>query len=115
MITKFQLSRLSFLIRKHLHKALLDEAAGMRIDVAAEEMSDGIAVYIRAQVLGQQKSRTIYLDTPDGPFQALLACFGLPHRKKQVRLDAFVLFPEIAAMNTPHLYLEVDHEQSLDC
>jgi len=108
------LSRLSFLIRKHLHKAMLDEAAGMRIEVAAEEMSDGIAVYIRAHVFGQQKSRTIYLDTPDGPFQAILACFRLPHRKKQVRLDAFVLFPEIAVMDTPHMYLEIDHGSQVD-
>jgi hypothetical protein len=108
MIAKTQITRLAYLVRKHIHAALLDEAGGMRIEVAAEEIADGAVIFIRASVLGYQRSRTIFLDTPDGPWQAFKACLGLRHRTKTVRVNATVLFPELSGITAPNLYLEIE-------
>lgn len=97
-MTPFQLKRLAYIIRKTVEWDLGPAGGGIRLEAVAEELGHGFAAYLKAVVLGQQHSRTVEIDAPDGRWHSLLAGLGLPHRKRRLTFTVAMLFP---ALQTP--------------
>lgn len=102
----YHMKRLTWIIRKRVSEELF-EAPGMDLNVIAQEIASGLVILIRASVLGSHRSTRVIINAPDGRWQAFKYALGLPYRKRQHRLDAFALFPDLPANQKDcRVYLE---------
>lgn len=90
-VNKWHLQRLVWTIQKRLD----DEFENIPIDVLAKEISDGVVIYFRGEVLGQRKSAKLNINAPDGLWQYIKAAFGFAYRRKQFAVTAYQLFPDL--------------------
>lgn len=103
---RYTLSRLSYLVRKIITSRFLEEYPGMRVEIAANEVAEGFAIYLQATVLGQQRSTEVEINAPDGRWQALRLALGLSYRKRKIRFTASTLFPHMPTTADAVTYLE---------
>jgi hypothetical protein len=90
-VNKWHLKRMEWLLQKRLDESLNN----LPIEVVAEELADGVILYVKTEILGEAKSAVVELDVPSGPWQALKACFGLRHKKRHLYISAYQLFPDL--------------------
>lgn len=90
-VNKWHLTRFVYLLRQKLEEELAD----VPIDILAEEVGEEVALYFRAEVLGESRSAVVDLDVPAGPWQALKACLGLPHKTRHLYICAYQVFPDL--------------------
>lgn len=103
---QFTLHRLAYGVRKMISTRFLEEYPGMRVEVAASEVAEGFAVYLKASVLGMRRETDVEIDAPDGRWQAIRYALGLRYRKRKIRLEASVLFPHLPTAADSITFLE---------
>jgi len=96
-ISEYTLKRLAFVIRKTVLDDLADDAAGLDLEVVANEVANGLSFWIRANILGIHKTTVVKLNVPDGFWQAVRCALGLSYRKRRLRISAYAIFPDLPA------------------
>lgn len=107
-VNKWHLQRLVWIIQKRLS----EEIRSVPIEIVAEELVETAVMKIRGELLGEAKSTVIDLEVPDGPWQALKACFGFSCRTKCLRVDAFQVFPDLRVPREQKTVVYIEAEEN---